>query len=62
MRIAVYTDGGIVCRDATPEELAEMEQLEAVQDEPTIEEQMADLVEYVDVLAGMLMGGIDYGD
>lgn len=31
-------------------------------EEPSLEEQLADLAEYVDVLTAMLIGGMDDGD
>ena len=50
---------GMVYRDATAEEIAEAEQMQAEmpKPEPTAEEQLADLAEYVNVLTEMLLGG-----
>lgn len=52
-------------RDMTPEEeaeaLAALEESEANR-EPTVEEQLSDLAEYMDVLTEMLMGGMMDGD
>ena len=52
---------GLVYRDATPEEVAEMECHTSCIPEPTVEEQLADLSDYVDVLTEMVLGGANDG-
>lgn len=60
MRIAEYNKK-IAYRDATPEEIAEMErqQAELPEPEPTVEEQLADLSDYVDCLTYLVLGGAE---
>ena len=57
MRIAISTKNGIVYRDATPEEIAEMErqQAELPEPEPTQEERLAELEAQNQMLTQCLM-------
>ena len=50
--------------EMTAEEIAEFErqQAELPEPEPTVEEQLADLSDYVDCLTDMLLGGVSNGD
>lgn len=50
---------GIVYRDATQEEIADFERQheEMSEPEPTLEEQLADLSDYIDCVTSLLLGG-----
>lgn len=64
MRIAEFIEGKIIYRDANPDEIAEFErQMTEMPDiEPTVEEQLADLSDYVDCLTEMVFGGVSDDD